>query len=463
MGAASIRTIGFFIAAWAALSLSVVVAPATAAVSIAVTPPDPLVDQRLDVAVSGLRPHVRVWVTARSRAQDGLWWRSRALFRSDEKGRIDLSAQAPLSGAYRGVDGMGLFWSMSPDDEPKSADHGSFALEDFSRPIETVVEVADAGGVIASATVERRYALAGVRAVAVRQGIVGVLYAPGDGKAHPGVLVIGGSDGGPGAPGVAMLLASHGFSALSLSYFGEPGLPPTLEGVPMEYFERALRWMRHQSSVDPRSVAIYAESRGTEPGLTTAASDPGVSAVVARSPSFVLWGGVTASHLPGKAAWTLNGRPAPYIANTLYPDFVLTFLWDRLTGTPVRQTPLFLEDLARFGDTARVEIPVERIRGPVMLLAGADDQIWPSTLMAGRLMARLRRNSHPYPDLSLTYANVGHPIPFAYMPQRGRRAHAALAVGGAPEGAAAAQADAWPRIVRFLTDAAARATGGAAR
>jgi pimeloyl-ACP methyl ester carboxylesterase len=82
--------------------------------------------------------------------------------------------------------------------------------------------------------------------------------------------------------------------------------------------------------------------------------------------------------LPGRPAWTLHGEPLPDIPNTLYPDFVATYLWDRATRTPAPQTPLILEDSAHFGDTGKVEIPVERIHGPVMLLSGEDDQIWPS-------------------------------------------------------------------------------------
>src|SRR5258708_4392986 len=130
--------------------------------------------------------------------------------------------------------------------------------------------------------------------------------------------------------------------------------------------------MRTEPDIDPRSIAIYSESRGTEAALFMAASDPTVSAVVARSPSFAFWSGVTAAHLPGQAAWTLKGQPLPYIANTLYPDFILTYLWDKATGTPVRQTSLFLEDLAHAADSDKIAIPVEQIHGPVMLQAGAD-------------------------------------------------------------------------------------------
>jgi hypothetical protein len=299
-----------------------------------------------------------------------------------------------------------------------------------------------------------------VRSVSVKGGIVATLYDYEHDAPLPGVLVIGGSDGGPGAPGVAMLLASHGFAAVSLTYFGGAGLPPTLENVPMEYFQKALQWMRIQPGIDPQSIAIYSESRGTEAALFTAASDSAISAIVARSPSFTFWSGVTAAHLPGKATWTLQGHPLPYIANTLYPDFILKYLWDRAIGTPVRQTPLFLEDLAHSADPDKIAIPVEQIHGAVMLLAGADDQIWPSKMMAERIMSRLRLHGHSYPDQSVTFADVGHPIPYFYLPTSGNWRDSPFAVGGTPQGMAKAQANAWPQILKFLSDAADRARSG---
>jgi hypothetical protein len=214
--------------------------------------------------------------------------------------------------------------------------------------------------------------------------------------------------------------------------------------------------MRSQPAIDPRSIAIYAESRGTEAALFTAASDSKVSAVVARSPSFTFWSGVTKAHLPGKPAWTYRGQSQPYIVNTLYPDFILKYLWDRGTGTPVRQTPLFLEDLAHATEQDKIAIPVEQIHGTLMLLAGADDQIWPSTMMAERIMSRLRLHGHAYRDQSVTFADVGHAIPYVFLPTRGNWRDSPFAVGGTPEGMARAQASAWPQILKFLSDEAVR-------
>jgi pimeloyl-ACP methyl ester carboxylesterase len=444
----------FYILTMLILACFSVATPVPAAISIMATPESPLLDQRIAIQIAGLNPNTTVRVSAKSQAQDSLTWRSEALFTVDEHGQIDLDHQAPQSGSYGGIDGMGLFWSMRPDKEPKAADHLSFAIEDFSKPFITSIEVTEFNGVIAKASIERRYASVGVRNLAVHDPIIGTLYQSDQSVALPAVLVIGGSDGGPGAPGVAMLLASHGFAALSLSYFGVPGLPPTLENIPLEYFEKALHWMRSQPSIDSRSIAIYAESRGTEAALSMAASDPKVSAVVARSPSFVFWSGVTKTHLPGMAAWTLQGRAQPFVTNTLYPDFILTYLWDRATGTPVRQTPLFLEDLAHTSDPDKIAIPVERIHGPVLLLDGADDQIWPSALMAERILRRLRLYGHAYRDQSVTFVDVGHSIPYVYLPTRGTWRDSPFAIGGTAEGLAKAQANAWPQILKFLSEAA---------
>lgn len=354
---------------------------------------------------------------------------------------------------------MGLFWSMSPDHEPRYAEHAYFDVPDPSKPIETRIQVQDGARQLAVARVARAFAGPGVHATAAGDGVTGVFYRPDDGRRHPAVLVIGGSDGGIGAPDVAMLLASHGFASLSIAYFGEKGLPATLEGIPMEDFARALDWLRRQAFVDPRFVAIYGESRGTEPALWIAARAGGADAVVARSPSFALWGGVSASHLPGGAAWTWAGEPLPFIPNRVSAGNYVKFLWDVATRTPIRQTPLFLQNLRDFGETAKTEIAVENIRGPVLLLAGNDDQIWPSRLMADRIMTRLKLHHHPYADELLAYDDVGHPIPNAYLPLAGDREHSRFAVGGTPEGSAKALADSWPKVLAFLDSAARRSLG----
>lgn len=251
-------------------------------------------------------------------------------------------------------------------------------------------------------------------------------------------------------PDATVLLASHGFTTLSLAYFGADGLPPTLQNIPVENFGKALRWMRACPETDPHFVAVFGVSRGAEAALQFAATYPDVSAVVARSPSYVRWEGATARQLPGGPIWTWQGKPLTYVPIHIPLWFAAQYVWDFTMGVPIRQTPLFLYDLEIFGDTGSAEIPVENIHGPVLLLSGKDDQIWPSSLMAVRLMKRLSLHRHPYADEAVSYDTVGHWIPCEYLPTAGERQKMKLMIGGTPEGTAAALEDSWPKILSFL-------------
>jgi pimeloyl-ACP methyl ester carboxylesterase len=315
----------------------------------------------------------------------------------------------------------------------------------------TEIDAGDAGQMLGSVAIERHFAKPGIHLTEIAEdGIVGVLYHQDDWRRHPGVIVLGGSEGGIGGRDVPLLLANHGLTTASLAYFGMKGLPPTLENIPVEYFGKAVQWMRARPEVDPNFIAVFGASRGAEAALLMAATFPDIKAVVARSPSHVCWEGVTAKHRPGGPAWIYDGKPVPYVPNHITAGFAMQYAWNRMVGNPVRQTPLFLQDLAAFGSTARAEIPVEHIQGPVLLLSGSDDQIWPSSLMATQIMERLQRNHHPYKDEHLAYAGAGHWIPSAYVPTQGSRKEMNLAIGGTPEAIAKAQADSWPKILFFL-------------
>jgi pimeloyl-ACP methyl ester carboxylesterase len=424
-----------------------------ASVNFTVVPNAPSMGDQVHVTISGLPAEQSIAIQTTSRAQDGVIWKSRVLFQSSIDGRIDLASQAPSSGDYSGVDSMGIFWSMKPEAEPKSGDHSFFAVTDWKTPLSSTIDVSRNGQRIASVTIERRFANAGIRHSEVREnGLVGCLWEPDDDQLRPGVVILGGSEGGY-ENCEAPMLASQGFRVLSLAYFGVRGLPPTLQRLPLEYFEHALQWFRARHGVAPRFFALYGISRGAEAALSVAAAYPEVTAVVARSPSHVRWEGTSAMNLPGGAVWTVHGEPLPYVPIKLSRSFTMQFLHDRLAGAPSRQMPLFVENLRLFGNTTKAQILVEQIHGPVLLLSGKDDQIWPSALMADEIMRRLRRNQHPFPDRHLSYDGVGHWMPTAVVPMRGSRQNMKLQIGGSPEQTAKMQADSWPKIVLFLVEA----------
>src|SRR5258706_2181221 len=70
-----------------------------------------LIDEQVSIVVSGLRPGASVTVRLQRDEGSGRGTGSSATFVADESGRIDVTRMAPISGSYKGVDAMGLFWS----------------------------------------------------------------------------------------------------------------------------------------------------------------------------------------------------------------------------------------------------------------------------------------------------------------------------------------------------------------
>jgi uncharacterized protein len=259
------------------------------------------------------------------------------------------------------------------------------------------------------------------------------------------VVVWGGSEGGLGySPADAALLASHGIPALALAYFDEPGLPCSLSGIPLGYFVKAIDWLRSQPQVDPGRVWIEAISRGTEAELLVAAHWPAlVHGIVAAVPSSVVYGSVRGQCRPASASsWTLNGHPlaiAPFTGTpTFNPD-----------GS-VSDRSAFLAGLAAPG-TAAARIPIERFKGAVMLISGADDQLWPSNVYADRIMAAL--HGDPARHIHLNYAAAGHGVfdtPYVPPITEEREGPNVLDLGGTAAGNNAAHVSDWPAAIRFI-------------
>lgn len=110
-----------------------------------------------------------------------------------------------------------------------------------------------------------------MRTTAVRDdGLVGVLCVPDGGPAAPGVLLLGGSEGGLHERD-ARVLAAEGFTVLALAYFGAPGLPPGLVDVPLEYFSRGLDLLAARA---PGRLGVLGGSRGGEAALLVRFTNP---------------------------------------------------------------------------------------------------------------------------------------------------------------------------------------------
>jgi dienelactone hydrolase len=264
-------------------------------------------------------------------------------------------------------------------------------------------------------------------------GFVADLYAPADmasGK-RPAIIVFGGSEGGLGAGAAqdAQLLAKHGYVVLQLAYFDAPGLRKELGLIPLEYFGTAIDWLRAQASVDPDRIGVEGTSIGGEVALVVA------------SPSSVVWPGISQTSASPPSTFTLAGQPLP---DTPYG-------WAGPSTTIFQLYALGLNALDQHKDAI---IPVERINGPVMLVCGEADTLWPSCPMSRQVRDRLSASGFGHAVTLLSYPGAGHA---SFGPPRdGGGAPGWAALGGTPEGNQAARMDDWPKSVAFMDSALKR-------
>src|ERR1019366_6870701 len=95
-------------------------------------------------------------------------------------------------------------------------------------------------------------------------------------------------------------------------------------------------------------------------------------------------------------------------------------------------------------DVPGAAIPVERIRSPVLLNCGGNDQIWTSCASAKAIVRR--RRGHDLETLLYVYPKAGHYVGSPFMVYEPGWLASDLFVPWDERG----REDSWPRVVAFL-------------
>lgn len=390
---------------------------------------DGLADEPLTLRCAPPTPEQLLEVRAELVDTDGVRWASAATFAADSAGLVDTALHPSLAGSYRGRDPGGLLWSMRRINQRSSRPS---AGGPFVR-----LTCLQRGLTLATVARPRVTARSGVWIEQIRDGGVhGSLYLPAGDSAAPGVLVLGGWDGGV-EHATAALLASRGYAALALAYFGHGALPSQLHEVPLEAVERGLDRLALHAAVDGMRLAILGCSTGADAALLTASHSAAPLAVVAYVPSGFVIQSVSGAQ-PGPL-WSRDGAPLPYLSLVAahHPT-------DRVYQTFCRAL--------RQPSGSPAAIQVEAIRGPVLLVSAGGDGLWPSTELCTRLEQRLA-SGDPERVQHVRCPGAGHhlaPPPMRPSTIRTVRQGIRWVLGGTPQATAHARETAWRATLTFL-------------
>lgn len=222
------------------------------------------------------------------------------------------------------------------------------------------------------------------------QGVEGIRCVP-DVHRGVGALVLAGSSGRVDVAR-SRVLAASGVLAESVRWFGGEGQHDGPWEIALELFLDRISLLRN----DCERVLVLGTSFGAEAALLAGSLSDDVDAVVGFAPSDIVWAGVTRQ---GRVTshWTHRGALLPHVPfdEDWVPD-----------DDPPAYVGLYRRSRRTFARaTAAAAIAVERIP-EVVLVAGGDDQVWPSVDHAERIVAR--RSAHGLTTTVLTEPDAGH-------------------------------------------------------
>lgn len=270
-------------------------------------------------------------------------------------------------------------------------------------------------------------------------------------KSKAAVILIGGGQWGDYW---AQQFANKEMVGLSIPYIGKEGLPRLPEEIELEYFENAINWLREQPEVDPNKIVVMGASRNAELALVIASTFPkSISGVIAYAPSSVSWSNTVLPYNSNelKPSWKYKGIDIPYVP------------MDKISGSKsstINTLGYWENGLSKKELVEDATIKVEKIKGPILLLSGKDDQVWPSSRMADMLEKRLVEYNFKYQFENIQYDNTGHLIsgnPESNSEQRTGKMSIqdeqyTFEYGGTNEGDFKAKQDAKVRVFQLITN-----------
>lgn len=420
-----------------------------------VSPMDSYIDEDVQIIVAGCTAKEEVTIQATTYDEQNKRFCSHATFVASKEGCVDVSSQKPIKGTYHEVDGSGLFWSMIHAESKRDDYYEKSSADKVTINLSVIVN----GDKVDSVTMTRYFYQPGVKKEAIQfEEVKGTLFHPELKGRYPAAIILSGSDGGM-KEHAAALLASKGYVTLALSYFGGEGVPKDLEGIPLEYFQKATLWLQEHPYVNGK-MSLIGYSRGGELALLLASTFNCYTSVIACAPSAYITAGMKNGVFAPVASWRLGQRPLPYIRFKYRFSTMFTLLKNWIFKTPISYLSVWENTLRDEEGIREARIHVENINAPVMFISGEDDQLWPSARYVKMMEEELKNsknssNQHRY----LYYKDAGHFISFPYsfvnLPSNvcmNVGGGLTMTFGGTKSANAAAAKDSWRRILEFLDE-----------
>lgn len=215
------------------------------------------------------------------------------------------------------------------------------------------------------------------------------------------IVFLGGSEGGfpklynPGR------FTQYGATCLSVSYFGTEKTKPIFDKIELEYIYETVQTVKSIYNLVNKKIVLFGYSKGAELSLLLASIYSDIRGVFVSNPSSnVFQSPGSLDNNNSSSSWTYSNKEILYSA-------LDHKLYSALGSKKFKE--LYTKALLT-KDVSNSTISVENIKGPILILSGKDDIVWPSELMSKTVIKRLLEKEYKYWFKHISYDKAGHTL-----------------------------------------------------
>ena len=365
---------------------------------ILISPDNIIQGNNIDIKITGLQPTTKYDIyLLKNNPENFPISVSKALFLSNDNGEIDIDKDESIGGDFIGKDSLGLFYMLDTmsnlppflmdirKNHTFDIDKSNFSLQIIKD--KKLIKQKEFSFIIKAKNV--------LHTRVEENKVIYDFYKGSNNKEL--TLILGGSEGNNDFTSyIAKILASNGFNAAAISYFGNSKQGYNLINMPIERIDTSL-YLIEKTFGKATKINLIGASRGAELALLYASINPKINSVFAFAPSSVVFSSGFSPNIP---AWSYKSKPIKYC--TTFDDFALiTDSFNR--NINIEYMKKLLENCGK-----ETEIPVENIKGNIYLFSGEEDLLMPASQMANMIEERINKSSFNKEFVNLKSPKVGH-------------------------------------------------------
>lgn len=248
------------------------------------------------------------------------------------------------------------------------------------------------------------------RCMLEREGFLGTLFESASPTDKCIIMVGGSGEKRDFVEARARALCDEGFHVLALGYYLWKPLSPHTVGIPVDYAEKAVQFLKNYQPLNISRIGMTGLSLGAAYALLCASYLPDISCVASVSGfDFVVEGCKNMVVRQHRSYFSFHGEDVPYESAEALSHLGSTLrAWkkDKRYGPKAMNRFYYNECFAGRTDSSRIK--AENIRGDVLLLAPAYDDTWPSDMAFPRIMKVLDEKKFPYRHECVIYEKASH-------------------------------------------------------